>query len=82
MVTFHKLGENGRLGNQLFQYAALKGLATKNDYQMKIPNPQTMMWHGQICLLDKFNINCDYLTQEDVSTLQHLYEEPNWKQYD
>ena len=82
MVTFHKLGENGRLGNQLFQYAALKGLATKNGYNMKIPNPQTMSWHGQTCLLDRFNIECDYLTQEDASTLQHLYEEPNWQKYD
>ena len=82
MVTFHKLGENGRLGNQLFQYAALKGLATKNGYEMKIPDPQTMSWHGQTCLLDKFNIKCDYLTQADVNSLKNLYEEPNWKQYD
>jgi len=82
MVTFHKLGENGRLGNQLFQYAALKGLAIQNGYDVKIPNPQTMSWHGQVCLLDKFNIQCDYLTQEDVNTLQYLYGEPNWKTYD
>ena len=82
MVTFHKLGENGRLGNQLFQYAALKGLAIKNGYDVKIPNPQTMSWHGQVCLLDKFNIQCDYLTQENVNTLQYLYGEPSWKTYD
>ena len=82
MITFHKLGEQGRLGNQLFQYAALKGLATKNNYKMKIPNPQSMSWHGQLCLLDKFNIKSDYLTQSDVNTLQNLYEEPNWKKYD
>ena len=82
MVTFHKLGENGRLGNQLFQYAALKGLAIKNGYDVKIPDPQTMSWHGQVCLLDKFNIQCDYLTQEDANTLQYLYGEPNWKTYD
>ncbi len=82
MVTFHKLGELGRLGNQLFQYAALKGLAVKNGYELKIPNPQTMNWHGQTCLLDKFNIECDYLTQEDANTLQNLYEEPNWQTYD
>ena len=82
MITFHKLGENGRLGNQLFQYAALKGLAIKNGYDVKIPNPQTMSLHGQICLLDKFNIQCDYLTQEDANTLQYLYGEPNWKTYD
>ena len=82
MVTFHKLGENGRLGNQLFQYAALKGLAIKNGYDVKIPDPQTMSWHGQVCLLDKFNIQCDYLTQEDANKLQNLYEEPNWQKYD
>ena len=82
MVTFYKLGENGRLGNQLFQYAALKGLAVKNGYKMKIPNPQTASWHGQTCLLDKFNIKCEYLIQEDINTLQNIYEEPNWQKYD
>lgn len=82
MITFHKLGELGRLGNQLFQYAALKGLAVKTGYEMKIPNPNGMNWHGQNCLLDRFNIECDYLTQEDLNTLQNLYEEPTWQKYD
>lgn len=82
MVTFHKLGELGRLGNQLFQYAAIKGLALKNGYEVKIPNPKTMSWHGQTSLLDKFNIECGYLTQEDASKLQYHYEEPNWQKYD
>jgi len=82
MITFHKLGELGRLGNQLFQYAALKGLALKTGYEVKIPNPKTMSWHGQICLLDKFNIDCDYLNQDDANGLQYLYGEPNWKTYD
>ena len=39
MITFYELGNNGRLGNQLFQYAALKGLSTKREYDIKIPNP-------------------------------------------
>jgi hypothetical protein len=82
MITFHKLGELGRLGNQLFQYAALKGLASKNGYEVKIPNPQTMSWHGQVSLLDKFNIECEYATQYDMNTLQNLYEEPTWQKYD
>ena len=82
MITFHKLGELGRLGNQLFQYAALKGLASKNGYEVKIPNPQTMIWHGQVSLLDKFNIECEYATQDDMNTLQNLYEEPTWQKYD
>jgi len=82
MITFHKLGELGRLGNRLFQYSALKGLALKTGYEVKIPNPKTMSWHGQICLLDKFNIDCDYLNQDDANGLQYLYGEPNWKTYD
>ena len=82
MITFHKLGELGRLGNQLFQYAALKGLASKNGYTAKIPNPQTMNWHGQTSLLDRFNIDCEYLTQADMNTLENLYEEPTWEKYD
>jgi hypothetical protein len=82
MVTFHKLGMLGRLGNQLFQYAALRGLASKNGYAMKIPNPQLMNWHGQTCLLDKFNIDCPYLVLEDKDVLTNSYEEPTWQKYD
>jgi hypothetical protein len=82
MITFHKLGELGRLGNQLFQYAALKGLGLKNGYEVKIPNPQTMSWHGQVSLLDRFNIECEYATQKDMNTLENLYKEPTWQKYD
>lgn len=82
MITFHKLGELGRLGNQLFQYAALKGLGIKNGYEVKIPNPQSMSWHGQVSLLDKFNLECDYLTENDLSSIKNMYEERSWKQFD
>jgi hypothetical protein len=41
-----------------------------------------MSWHGQVSLLDKFNIECEYATQEDMNTLQNLYEEPTWQKYD
>ena len=34
MITFSQLGKHGRLGNQLFQYAALKGLSVKNGYDI------------------------------------------------
>ena len=47
MITFLELGKHGRLGNQLFQYAALKGIALRNNYECKIPDPKQMMWHGQ-----------------------------------
>jgi hypothetical protein len=82
MITFHKLGELGRLGNQLFQYAALKSLGLKNGYDVVIPNPQTMNWHGQTCLLDQFNIEAGYLDDDNISQIQYMYSEPNWNKYD
>ena len=37
MIGYNRLGSNGRLGNQMFQYAALRGIAAKNDYEFCIP---------------------------------------------
>ncbi len=82
MVTFYTLGQMGRLGNQLFQYAALKSLGLKNNFNVKIPNPKTRSWHGQTCLLDQFNLEVDYLTEEDIQTLKQSYQEPDFKKYD
>ena len=82
MVTFHKLGQMGRLGNQLFQYAALRGLSLKNGYEVAIPNPQTMDWHGQTSLLDQFNIEAVYLNDDNISQIQYMYSEPSWQKYD
>ena len=56
MITFSKLGELGRLGNQLFQYAALRGLSLKNNYEIFLPNLKIAEWHGQKCLLEEFNM--------------------------
>jgi hypothetical protein len=77
MITFHELGKYGRLGNQLFQYAALKGLGLKKGYQVKIPTPTDMAWHGQTCLLDQFNIECGYLHKGDLNLITSMYEESN-----
>jgi|TARA_R110002126_G_scaffold68293_1_gene172879 hypothetical protein len=82
MITFHRLGENGRLGNQLFQYAALRALSLENNYEIKIPNPTQRDWHGQSCLLENFNIGCDFLTASDLENLQFLYNEPDHMKYD
>lgn len=81
MITFLELGKHGRLGNQLFQYAALKGIALKNNYECKIPDPSKMRWHGQNCLLDQFNIESEYITDEDVSTLKYYVAEPSANKY-
>lgn len=37
MIGFDKLGNLGRLGNQMFEYAALRGIAAKHKYEFCIP---------------------------------------------
>jgi hypothetical protein len=38
MLAFNYLGQLGRLGNQMFQYASLKGIARNRGYDYCIPN--------------------------------------------
>ena len=37
MISFDKLGNLGRLGNQMFQYASLRGIAKKHGYEYCLP---------------------------------------------
>jgi hypothetical protein len=37
MLAFNQLGNLGRLGNQMFEYAALRGIAAKHNYGWCIP---------------------------------------------
>lgn len=82
MITFENLGNLGRLGNQLFQYAALLGLAKKNGYEIKIPNPDNKNWHGQTSQLNEFNIEAKFLTPDDRLNLKYSYNEPRWDKVD
>ena len=55
MITFSQLGNYGRLGNQLFQYALLKSVSLKNGYEIALPsNLHNRFWHGQKNKLDLF----------------------------
>ena len=38
MLTHNTLGKNGRLGNQMFQYAATKGIALNGEHDYQIPS--------------------------------------------
>jgi hypothetical protein len=40
MLSFNYLGNLGRLGNQMFQYASLKGIASKRGYDFCIPSKE------------------------------------------
>ena len=75
MITFLELGKHGRLGNQLFQYAMLKSVSLVTGYKMKIPDPAEITHQNQKCLLNKFNIKCDYLTEEDKISLKNNFSE-------
>ena len=82
MITFSKLGEYGRLGNQLFQYAALRALSLRKGYEFKIPNQNNMTWHGQKSLLSEFNITAKEYSSEDINKIQYHYNEPSWRTID
>jgi len=78
MITFLNLGLNGRLGNQLFQYAALKSLSIKKNYTIKLPNIENLVWHNQKCLLNQLNIKEEVITDVDISQLQFEFEETSF----
>lgn len=40
-ISYNRLGSNGRLGNQMFQYAGLRGIAANRGYDWLIPHPDS-----------------------------------------
>ena len=40
MLAFNNIGSLGRLGNQMFEYAALRGIAARHGYEWMIPPPE------------------------------------------
>ena len=60
-VAFNHLGKLGQLGNQMFQYAATKGVASKLDVPFMIPNHREVFDDGignryTILLFDAFKL--------------------------
>lgn len=54
-IGYNRLGINGRLGNQMFQYASLRGIAAKHGYDWVIPprNAETG-YMAEYVLMDGF----------------------------
>jgi hypothetical protein len=77
MITCKNIGSYGRLGNQFFQYAALKSLALKNNYELGIPFNGTH--HNQQCLLKYFNLDCMEINNNYIS--KFLYKEEKEKYF-
>lgn len=40
-ISYNRLGSNGRLGNQMFQYAGLRGIAANRGFNWLIPRPDS-----------------------------------------
>ena len=48
MIGMNALGQNGRLGNQMFQYAALVGIAKNLGYDHCIPDHSNVTWFDRM----------------------------------
>lgn len=88
MITFRKLGiEGARFGNQLSQYAALIGVATKNGYDYCIPYDNISRKGGLLDLNtgkwievtfrlpEAFNLSAKKLTPEIDNQILNTFEE-------
>lgn len=80
MITNTNIGYDGRLGNQLFQYAILKSISNKTGYQIVLPTDlSTRTWHGQECMLKYFKLpSCEYSDEPP----KYIYKESNPRYYD
>ena len=61
MLSFNKLGKSGRLGNQMFQYAALRGIASNRGLDWIIPPPEAggigdFGEENNYCMFDTFKM--------------------------
>tara|TARA_B100001564_G_scaffold315263_1_gene289887 strand:+ start:868 stop:1728 length:861 start_codon:yes stop_codon:yes gene_type:complete len=68
MIGMNALGSNGRLGNQMFQYASLVGIAKNLGYDYCIPD------HSKVTWFDRMEGD-EIITQHHQ--LQHLFEMNN-----
>jgi hypothetical protein len=76
MIGYNRLGINGRLGNQMFQYASLRGIAAKHGYQWCIPPRDAETNHmAEYVLMDGFKL--PHLKEENIG-----YVPADWQTHD
>jgi len=64
MITFRKIGEHGRLGNQMFQYALLAGIRAKTNYDIIFPEGK-----DQVDVFKYFSIkDIHFFNESDINT--------------
>ena len=57
MIGFDHIGTMGRLGNQMFQYAALKGIAAHRGYEYTIPPENPRIQIDNYGLIEAFELS-------------------------
>lgn len=76
MIGYNRLGSNGRLGNQMFQYASLRGIAAKHSYQWCIP-PEDYPHDSNYGLFETFELanltskNIGFVNGKTISEKNH-----------
>ena len=56
MISFNNIGNLGRLANQMFQYASLKGIARNRGYEFSIPPEQVFGQNDPLVKTSPLNI--------------------------
>ena len=84
MISYNRLGSNGRFGNQMFQYAALRGIASNVKHDFCIPPPDHT-GDSDYALFQCFDMssvsteNFGYLnTQTNLSAGQFHFNQQLW----
>ena len=72
MIGFNYLGKMGQLGNQMFQYASLRGIAKNRGFDFCIPYHQEVFDDGignklRIELFDPFMMST--VTQSNIAVI-------------
>ena len=78
MIGYNRLGSNGRLGNQMFQYASLRGIAAARNYDWKIP-PEDYQHKDNYGLFETFEMsnvkpdNLGFVDGQNVQENDHCF---------
>lgn len=84
MIGMNDLGPNGRLGNQLFQYAALIGISKNNGYELIIPpSLEENEWKDHFIfkafgeeIINFFNHKIGFINAPTIIEDEYMYDRP------
>ena len=73
MISFNHIGNLGRIANQMFQYASLKGIAKIRGYEFCIPPEQVFGKKDPLVKEDIFNIYRIFNLDKNFKYYNSLY---------